>query len=86
MVYRYRTTIINSIKVGVNLCCKISINLERAGKKAREKRNRRKRSHALVAQSHLDNGETPSNDSGVTGVGGLLAEAKRKASASEKRV
>ena len=32
MVYWYRTTIINSIKVEVNLFCKISINLERAEK------------------------------------------------------
>ena len=33
MVYWYRTTIINSIIVGVSLCCKISINLERAEKR-----------------------------------------------------
>ena len=33
MVYWYITTIINSIIVGVNLFCKISINLEQAEKR-----------------------------------------------------
>ena len=47
----------------------------------------RKHSHALIAWSPLDNGDTLSKDSGVTGVVVLLvAKAKRKASSSEKRV
>ena len=82
MVCWYRTTIIN-------LCCKNSIKLERA-EKIRGKsgiRTLRKHSHALIAESPLDKGETLSNDSGVTGVVVLLvAQAKRKASASEKIV
>ena len=74
---------------GVNLCCKNSIKLERVEEKTRksEIRTLRKHSHALIASSPLDNGETLSNDSGVTGVVVLLvAKAKRKASASKKRV
>ena len=76
--------------VGVNFCCKNSINLERAEKKRRgksEMRTLRKHSHALIASRPLDNGETLSNDSGVTGVVvQSVAKAKRKASTSEKRV
>ena len=55
---------------GVNLSCKNSIILERAGagKERREKQNMRIMQDvaALIVWRPLDDGEAPSNDSGVT--------------------
>ena len=60
---------------------KNSINLGRADKDAGKAKygTLRKYSHALIAKSLLDNGETLSTDSGVTEVVVLLvAKTKRK--------